>query len=125
MARDVDHELVSLAVVVTVVTVVWVGCGFLVSVWLLVQLIWASSSQLQHLLLKRPRISGILGKGRYNPFIGIFRPPIKIAFQLLPMPVDDREIVGLHPLRPGIPDLVSFLVSLVAAFPPFVRSTSF
>src|SRR6266436_6383191 len=85
VTRDGDYELVALAIVVAVVAVVWVGTVLLVSVRFLVHLIWASGPQLQHLLLKRPRISSIVGKRCCDRFIRVFRPPIEIALKVLPV----------------------------------------
>src|SRR6266481_6144259 len=50
---------------------------------------------------------------------------IDVALQMLPVALDNREIVRLHPLRPRIPDLVSVLVAVGGGLQTVGRSRLF
>ena len=125
MTGDIDHELVPLSIVVAVVAIIRVRIVVLISVRILLHLIWPGGPQFQHLLLKGPSEACIVGKRRCDRLIGIFRPPIEVALQMLPVAFDNREIVRLHPLRPRIPDLVSVLVAVAGGLQTVGRSRLF
>src|SRR5260370_2451273 len=122
VARDVDYELMPLAVVVAIVAVVWLNRIILVTIRILVRLIGASGPEFEDFLLERPGKSGIVGERRRNGFIRIFRPPVEIPLQVHSVAVDDREIVRLHPFRPGIPDLLPVAVAIAGRLQTVCRS---
>jgi len=100
-----------MVVAVAVVVIVAVVFVVLVAVGIFLELVGTSGAEFENFLLEVPCAARVVRGSGYHGLINIFGAIVKIALQMTAVPGDEREIVGLHPLRSGISDLVSVFVN--------------
>jgi hypothetical protein len=79
---DVDNELVSLAVIVTVIAVIGLNGIVLVAIGVFLGLIGASSAQFKNFLLKGPGQTSIVRESRGDSFIEIIGAVVEISLKM-------------------------------------------